>query len=165
MSDTLIVALLAVVWLVGLLCFRRRRQLKRPWRRMSFRRGIERFILRRKQLTQHVRDVTPDDVRRVVNRDFQSAKIGDVALVLNEPKDRRSLSPRVQLAVLKLANGSMEELRKWVKSAQLDYRDVLVAAEYPAYYWANVLDHNMSIRDRNTAVENDWRQYEEWLRK
>lgn len=132
---------------------------------MSFTRAIERFILMRKQLAQPVPDVTAEDVSRVINRDFQSAQVGAVTAALNESQNGRTLSPRVQLAVLKLANASLEELRKWVRSAQLDSRDVLVAAEYPGYDRSNVADRNMSIKERNIIVESDWRQYEEWLRK
>ena len=40
---------------------------------------------------------------------------------------------RVRLAVLKLAAGSMERLRREVESAKRDYRDVLAPAEYSGY--------------------------------
>ena len=38
---------------------------------------------------------------------------------------------RMQLAILKLSNGSEEKLREFVAVAKRDYRDVLFWAEYP----------------------------------
>jgi hypothetical protein len=40
-------------------------------------------------------------------------------------------TPRVKLAALALAGGSLAELRRMVAAARLDYRDVLYWAEYP----------------------------------
>jgi len=74
--------------------------------------------------------------------------------------------PRVWLAALKLANGDVEALRAHVNAAKTDYRDVLSWAEYPAY------SRNVSgVRIRPTAqeqrqiIDDDWAQYEMWLRK
>ena len=38
---------------------------------------------------------------------------------------------RVHLAILRLSAGDEEKLRRYVAMADTDYRDVLVAAEYP----------------------------------
>jgi hypothetical protein len=38
---------------------------------------------------------------------------------------------RVQSAILKLTDGSFENLRRWVEVALYDYRSVLGPAEYP----------------------------------
>jgi len=164
-ETSVIVALVAAAWVVGRICFGVAHRWKGRWRRASFTRGIERFILNRKPLFQPVPDVTPDDVRRIVNREFQSGQVGAAMEALNEPINARPSSPRVQLAVLKLANGDIGRLRTWVKTAQRDYRDVLVPAEYPAYNRARQSNRNMSIKEHNAAVESDWRQYEERLRK
>lgn len=62
---------------------------------------------------------------------------GDSAHVLElldaygvEPYERER--ERVQLAILKLSEGSEEKLRELVAVAKRDYRDVLLWAEYPA---------------------------------
>ena len=39
----------------------------------------------------------------------------------------------MRLAVLQLASGSLERARAQMKVAKRDYRDVISAAEYPAY--------------------------------
>jgi hypothetical protein len=74
-------------------------------------------------------------------------------------------SPRVQLAALKLANGSLENLRTQVEIAIGDYRDVLGSAEYPAYRKVGVRIRELPIDERLQIIDSDWRQYEQWLRK
>jgi len=37
---------------------------------------------------------------------------------------------RVRFAVLKLSGGSVDELRKWIDQAKVDWRDVLMAAGF-----------------------------------
>jgi hypothetical protein len=46
-----------------------------------------------------------------------------------EPYERER--ERVQLAILKLSEGSEEKLREFIAVAKRDYRDVLFWAEYP----------------------------------
>jgi hypothetical protein len=46
-----------------------------------------------------------------------------------EPYERER--ERVQLAILKLSDGSEEKLREFIAVAKRDYRDVLLWAEYP----------------------------------
>jgi hypothetical protein len=164
-SDTsTVVAVAAIAWCFGIVCFRSRHRLRRLWRKAPVRRGLEQFILRRKPLPQFVPDVTSDDVRRVVNREFPRDEVAAVTAALNDPLSSKP-SPRLQLAVLKLAGGSIERLQAYLKEAQRDYRDVLGAAENPAYQHEWQRNHDMSIKERNAAIENDRRQYEEWLRK
>lgn len=74
---------------------------------------------------------------------------------------------RVQLAVIKLTDGSFAELEDCIDMARTDYRDVLAYAEYPeamklgfaagSQLSAHQPDELSSIRAR------DRRQYEAWL--
>jgi hypothetical protein len=133
---------------------------------MSLMRFLERLVLRRQPVVQPTPDVTRDDVQRVVRRDFQKEQIGEVVAALDKYDMGGRPSPRVQLAALKLANGSLQELRACLELARRDYRDVLVPAEYPesSRIGFRVLQ-KMSIKEHNRVIEGDWRQYEEWLRK
>ena len=44
--------------------------------------------------------------------------------------DHPQLCQRIHFAVLKLSAGRLDELRKWIAEALVDWRDVLVAAEF-----------------------------------
>jgi len=68
--------------------------------------------------------------------------------------------PRVRLAVLKLANTDINEIRKYVGKAKQDYRDILAWAEYPRQ------SKKWSMPDgskKKTLIEADRVEYEEWL--
>ena len=68
---------------------------------------------------------------------------------------------RVQLAVLKLAGGSLESLRQHVAVARQDFRDVLVAAEYPEYSKRGMLEvPKLPVKEQQRIIEADWAQYE-----
>ena len=70
---------------------------------------------------------------------------------------------RVQLDILKLAEGSIEDIERWVTVAKKDYRDVLASAEYPGQLLAPTW--RMSKADVNKIQTTDRNQYEEWLNK
>ncbi len=88
--------------------------------------------------TQPTPTVTSADVERVVRRDFLPDRVPAVLAILNEyGTERWHHEPyRVRLAALKIAAGSLEELRVQIKIAKTDYRDVLASAEYPPQYTA-----------------------------
>ena len=54
--------------------------------------------------------------------------------------------PRVQLAILALAEGDMDDVRKLVQVAREDYRDVLYWAEYPEESDTGVSRQDMARR-------------------
>lgn len=73
-------------------------------------------------------------------------------------------SPRVQMAILKLAGGSVDEVLKWVIQARTDYRDVLAAAEYPRATRTSSEMRDIlaeSERDRIRRLDRD--DYLAWL--
>jgi hypothetical protein len=72
---------------------------------------------------------------------------------------------RVQLAALKVANGSVQKLRACIESAKRDYRDALAAAEYPAYFKIGFRVRELPAEERSRIIDSDWRQYEEWLKR
>ena len=71
---------------------------------------------------------------------------------------------RVRLALLKLSAGKLEELRVWLQTAQQDYRDVLVGAEYrqQSQFDAWNLD-DAGKRALKQARKRDLQQLLDWL--
>ena len=102
--------------------------------------------------------VSAADVERIIRRDFASELRPEAARLLelyqsNEPH-------RVRLAVLKLAQGNLTRLTAQVENARMDFRDVLMWAEYPAY---SRLPFSAAESDRRAADESDRDQYQRWL--
>jgi hypothetical protein len=117
-------------------------------------------------MNQPVPIVSDADVTRVVERDFSRRDHGAALGLLQEygKQDWHREVPRVRLATLKLAHGNLEKLRAAIKTAVLDYRDVLSYAEYPKYF----RDINPAETDEaklEAAIDADWQQYRQWLEK
>jgi hypothetical protein len=117
--------------------------------------------------SQPIPQVTPDDVERVVCRDFTADEYAAVTAMLGEFGTERwhGEPTRVQLAALKVANGSVQKLRACIDSAKRDYRDALAAAEYPAYCEIGFRVRELPEKEQRRIFDEDWRQYEEWLKK
>ncbi len=116
---------------------------------------------------QPIPQVTPDDVQRVVRRDFSPEEYPAVMAILGEygtERWHRELA-RVQLAALKMANGSVQNLRACIASAKRDYRDALAAAEYPHYSSTGLRVRELTAKQQRRIIDGDWQQYKEWLRK
>lgn len=122
---------------------------------------------RRRSIAQPVPGVTSSDVERVVRRDFAREQFADVMTLLGEcgAKNGQRGGPRVQLAALKLAQGSVEKLKPLVESAKRDYRDVLVWAEYPNYHKIGFRVRELPNKEQRRIIDSDWKQYEGWLRQ
>ena len=111
-------------------------------------------------------NVTSNDVERVVRRDFPKEEFANVMNILSEygVEQWQRERPRVQLAVLKLARGTLKGLRLQIDEAKCDYRDVLGPAEYPTYTkrWHQM--GKLPAEEKQHIIESDWNQYETWLR-
>lgn len=69
---------------------------------------------------------------------------------------------RVQIAILKLSGGDLENLRAYVEIAKSDYRDVLASAEFPEEMRKNAW--KMSDKEVVKRIrERDRQQYIDWL--
>jgi hypothetical protein len=114
---------------------------------------------------QPVPNVTRADVERIVRRDFPAGEYRAVLAVLDEygTESWQREGARVQLAVLKLANGDREALRRHMEVAKCDYRDVLAAAEYPGYMRDLPVSGDVPFEDKQKVIARDWAQYKEWL--
>jgi hypothetical protein len=65
---------------------------------------------------------------------------------------------RVQLAILKLSEGDIGRLQRYVEVAKADYRDVLAWAEYPEQTRAGAAGPNSSPETLRAIRERDRRQ-------
>jgi hypothetical protein len=123
----------------------------------------ERHIVR-----QPIPDVTEKDVERIVRRDFPREQYDAVMRVLREYSQGRlpKECSRVHLAALKLAQGDLELLGLHIGHAELDFRDVLAAAEYPEYMSTVAFRVSKLPRKEQLRIFNsDWDQYAKWLQK
>jgi hypothetical protein len=115
--------------------------------------------------SQPTPEVSQADIDRVVQRDFAAAD-REAAVAALDTYGTESHEPeavRVRLAAMKLANGSLEELRRQVSWAKMDFRDIIGPAEYPeAMKIMSLLE--LDEVERRRIYDADWKQYDEWLR-
>ena len=65
-----------------------------------------------------------------VKRQFGADSVTGIMLLLDEYTSEGGGVERVQMVILKLANGKVNDLKHYLKQAQDDFRDVLYWAEY-----------------------------------
>jgi hypothetical protein len=118
-------------------------------------------------MNQPIPKVTEIDVIRIVQRDFPAEQFEAVMSILNEygTEDRQRGVNRVRLAVLKLAGGDLQALRREIDAAKSDYRDVLAYAEYPEYMQTVPPSGGLAEDERNKIIRADWKQYQSWLNR
>ena len=118
-------------------------------------------------MDQPVPKVTDKDVERIAIRDFGKTQLSQVIDTLQEYGKQdwnRPGSPRVRLAILKLSNGDLDQLSKHTQAAIKDFRDVVCLAEYPRYT-VEIGFEKVSKNVARAVIDDDWRQYCEWLEK
>ncbi|MDQ3820189.1 MAG: hypothetical protein M3362_21265 [Acidobacteriota bacterium] len=115
---------------------------------------------------QPIPKVSSADVERVVRRDFSADRVAEVLAILSEygTENWQREADRVRLAALKLAGGSVELLRLHIKTAKSDYRDVIAPAEYPNYGERMFRVREFPADEKQRIFDEDWKQYQEWLR-
>lgn len=118
-------------------------------------------------MEQPVPRVSGKDVERVVLRDFGEDKLSQAKNTLERYGRQEWTHPgsaRVRLAILKLANGDLEQLTRYTEAAIEDFRDVIAMAEYP-WYSAKIGSEGAGQEVRREAIEADREQYLEWLNR
>ena len=118
-------------------------------------------------MNQPIPAVNENDVIRIVKRDYSATQFDTVMTILNEYGAeywQRGVN-RVRLAVLKLAGGDIQTLRREIDVAKRDYRDVLAYAEYPEYMKKVSPSSNLTELERKKIILADWMQYQSWLGK
>jgi hypothetical protein len=115
-------------------------------------------------MEQPIPAVTTADVERIVRRDFPANQQRAALAALAEYESENTVgSYRVRLAVLKLSAGSFDALDHLVEQAKIDYRDVLSEAEYPGYSRRVFNKSQMSSKEIQSIIDDDWKQYMTWL--
>jgi hypothetical protein len=114
-------------------------------------------------MEQPIPKVTRADVERIVSREYSVTERGRALAILDEYQSDGGDPSRVQLAVLKLAAGDIAALRRQIETAKCDYRDVLCYAEYPRYSCEIGFD-NVPKSLKQVVIDEDWKQYETWLK-
>ena len=118
-------------------------------------------------MNQPIPAVTENDVIRIVHRDFPLEQFDAVMSILNDygTEDWQRGVNRVRLAVLKLADGDLQLLRREIDVAKSDYRDVLAYAEYPEYMQKVSPSAAIAGVERERIIRADWTQYQSWLNR
>jgi hypothetical protein len=72
---------------------------------------------------------------------------------------------QIRLAVVKLANGNLDDLRRHVQTVKSDWRDVIVAAETPEFMRIGVVEYDRLDEQSRAALRaRDHKQYLDWLK-
>jgi hypothetical protein len=82
----------------------------------------------------------PEDIHAKIARDFEGNAEAAAEMIATHLIDNPT-SDRVLRCVLFVASGNLSELAQCLKLAHLDYRDMIVAAEYN--------EHRKQVRDFN----------------
>jgi len=73
---------------------------------------------------------------------------------------------RVHLAALKLCDGDLEKLARYVEMANRDYRDVVAFAEYPEEMRLGFVEMGkLSEAEARAVRRRDKQQYQRWLKR
>lgn len=109
-------------------------------------------------MSDYTPNVTKKDVDRIIARDYPADRSDHIWEILKQYRYGEAF--RVFAAALKEGNGDIERLRSMIDLANQDYRDLLVAAEYPAQMKEGVFG-----AQNPKTIKADEEQYYEWFNK
>lgn len=116
-------------------------------------------------MEQRIPNIGDNDIKRIVERDFPQLEFAEVESKLKTYKSQSSKGKnRIYASILKLSDGNIESIEKYVKKANNDYRDVIALAEYPNYS-KYAFDDNLPEEKEKQLINNDWIQYDTWFNK
>jgi hypothetical protein len=119
-------------------------------------------------MNQPVPNFSRADVERVVIREFGAASANGIwkILELYGREAWQTETTRVWMAALRSSDRDVGRLKKIIAEACQDFRDVLVAAEYPHYASLDFKTLNaLSPSERAALYARDWNQYTAWVEK
>ncbi|MEZ5691322.1 MAG: hypothetical protein R3D71_06630 [Rickettsiales bacterium] len=116
-------------------------------------------------MNQPVPDISEDDVKRLIKRDFSNDKLDVVLDILKKYSQQHTDKSilRVWAACVKLSGGNITSLEHAISKAKCDYRDVIAEAEYPLYSKSWSVISEMSDEERKKIIDLDWQNYTNWL--
>ena len=109
-------------------------------------------------MSNYTPTVTKADIDRIIQRDYfqyDPVAVWEILLLYSSGE-----SHRVYAAALKEGKGNLEKLRQAIDLANLDYRDLLVAAEYPAHMKEGLFGYHSP-----DTIKGDEKQYYDWFNK
>ena len=116
-------------------------------------------------MAQKIPNISDSDITRIIKRDFPHSDFDKIEATLSMYKSESQKGRnRIYAAILKLSNGNFELIKKYVEKAIADYRDIIALSEYP-HYSKHSFDDNLSENEKEKLIEEDWKQYENWLHK
>jgi hypothetical protein len=109
--------------------------------------------------------VSQADVEKIIKRDYPADKYDQIMSMLNTygTEDWQREPQRVRLSVLKLANGNIDELRRYIEWAKCDYRDVISPVEYPMATKKIFRMDKLTKEEIESIYKKDWEQYQKWI--
>ena len=97
---------------------------------------------------------------------FPNHDPGEILKLLNEGIPTVWGLERLQLDILKVSDGSLDQLHHYVDAAKRDFMSVVRLAEYPKGSRIDVLDMDkLPYDEHRRIIEDDERQYLNWLKK
>ena len=117
------------------------------------------------KMSQHIPSVSRADVERIAARDFPPHQVPQVlkALSFYGTESYHREVDRVHLDILKLVAGEFNQIAQETENACFDYRDTMVAAEYPNYGRKMFGIDKLPPAQRKCIIDADKGQYEAWL--
>jgi len=117
-------------------------------------------------MEQKIPNVSDSDIERIIKRDFPQFEFSVIESILkmyvSTSKKGRN---RIYAAILKLSDGNVELMKKHAEKAIDDFRDIIALSEYPNYSGYGFDDDNLSEEKKEQLINDDWMQYEAWLKK
>jgi hypothetical protein len=114
-------------------------------------------------MVQYVPDVSEEDIKRIVRRDFSAEFLGAIHEMIRGVEVREKT--RVVLACLKNAKGSFEKLKGELTNADGYWREIISEAEYPNYSKKMFRMDELSADEKQRIIEKDKNQYLMWLHR
>jgi len=116
-------------------------------------------------MEQKIPSISDSDVKRIVKRDFPQSEFIEIKDILKTYKSENEKGKnRIYASILKLSNGNVELVKKYIEKANTDYRDVIALSEYPNYS-EHAFEDELSVKKKKQLINDDWTQYEAWLNK
>ncbi len=109
-------------------------------------------------MSDYTPTVTKADIDRIIQRDYPQSDPTAVWNILCDYGTGEAF--RVYAAALKQGQGDLSKLKGMIELANSDYRDLLVAAEYPAQ-----ADSGLFGSPTQEILRRDREQYDNWFNK
>jgi hypothetical protein len=112
---------------------------------------------------QPVPKITESILKKIIERDFKSNSTEVKSRIEKVESETESGKKRISLAILKLANGNLEDVKKYIEVSNIDFRDLISQAEYPRC--SELGFEAMENPEIRKVYLEDWEEYTKWLNK